>query len=380
MATYRDAGVNPDAAKDTVERIKRVTADTAGGSADGADASGSRSGGTAAGAPILDIGGFAAAVGMPAMRDPVILSATDGVGTKLEIALRYGAYETVGIDCVAMCVNDLVCQGAEPLFFLDYLACGRLEPEVVEHIVAGIAAGCRRAGCSLVGGETAEMPGFYHDGRYDIAGFAVGVAERAELIDGSHVQAGDVLIGLPASGVHSNGFSLVRHVVSDYDAPLTGTPDASTASDKGPGGRRAGTASASRAAPGSVAAALLEPTAVYVEAVRALRNAVTVHGLAHITGGGLEENVPRMWRSGLSGRVERDSLPELPIFSYLASHGIDRDEMFATFNMGIGMIAAVPPDAAEAAVEAVRGVATVQGNEPRIIGRIEEGSGEVVLV
>jgi phosphoribosylformylglycinamidine cyclo-ligase len=376
MATYRDAGVNPDAAKETVERIKRVTSDTAGGSADGADASGSRGGGTAAGAPILDIGGFAAAVGMPAMRDPVILSATDGVGTKLEVALRYGAYETVGIDCVAMCVNDLVCHGAEPLFFLDYLACGRLEPEVVEHIVAGIAAGCRRAGCSLVGGETAEMPGFYHDGRYDIAGFAVGVAERAELIDGSLVRSGDVLIGLPASGVHSNGFSLVRHVVNNYDAPLTGASDGSAAF----GGRRDGTASASRAAPGTVAAALLEPTVVYVEAVRALRNAATVHGLAHITGGGLEENVPRMWRSGLSARVERHALPELPIFSYLASHGIDRDEMFATFNMGVGMVAAVPPDAAEAAVEAIRGVATVQGNEPRIIGRIEEGSGEVVLV
>ncbi len=366
MATYRDAGVNLDAAKDTVERIKRVTADN--GNQGG--------GGAAAGASILDIGGFAAAVGMPAMRDPVILSATDGVGTKLEIALRYGAYETVGIDCVAMCVNDLVCHGADPLFFLDYLACGRLEPEVVEHIVAGITAGCRRAGCSLVGGETAEMPGFYHDGRYDIAGFAVGVAERAKLIDGSHVQAGDVLIGLPASGVHSNGFSLVRHVVSDYDAPLTGTAEASAAS----GGGRAGTASASRAAPGTVAAALLEPTVVYVEAIRVLQAATAVHGLAHITGGGLDENVPRMWRDALSARIERDSLPELPIFSYLASRGIDRDEMYATFNMGVGMVAAVPSDAAAKAIEAVRAVATVHGNAPRIIGRIEEGAGEVVLV
>ncbi len=340
MATYRDAGVDLDAAKETVERIKRVTAGAARGD----------------GAPILDIGGFAAAVGMPVMRDPVILSATDGVGTKLEIALRYGAYESVGIDCVAMCVNDLICHGAKPLFFLDYLACGRLEPEVVEHMVAGIAAGCRQAGCSLVGGETAEMPGFYQEGRYDIAGFAVGVTEREALIDGGSVRAGDVLIGLPSSGVHSNGFSLVRHVITDYDAPLTGSSGTATA---------------------SVAETLLVPTVIYVEAVRALRAAVPVHGLAHITGGGLTENVPRMWRSDLSAHIERDALPELPIFSYLATRGIDRDELFATFNMGVGMVAAVPADAVDDALQAVRGAATVHGIAPRIIGRIEEGNGDV---
>lgn len=365
MPSYRDAGVDRDAARETVERIKRRSAGAGRSAADS----------PTPGASLLDIGGFAAAVAPPKMEDPVILSATDGVGTKLEVALQYHAWETIGIDVVAMCVNDLICHGADPLFFLDYLACGKLEPEVAEGIVGGVAEGCRQAHCSLVGGETAEMPGFYQNGRYDIAGFAVGMAERRDLLDGSKVRAGDVLIGLPSTGVHSNGFSLVRHVVEDYEEAL---PDAVT-----------------------VAEALLEPTRIYVDDIRRLREVVEIHGIAHITGGGLEENLPRMWAaaaaashgdtpSPLAARIQKADLPDLPVFRYLAGRGIEEAEMFATFNMGVGMVVAVALEDAERALAVLgagRGAGTgsdaaasakgpspasgLASALPRIIGRME---------
>ena len=361
MASYRDAGVDRDAARETVERIRKVAAagrqpaagDRGAGVHAPGDAAAGGAGSNRAPASILDIGGFAAAVAMPQMAEPVILSATDGVGTKLEVALAHGAYETVGIDCVAMCVNDLICHGARPLFFLDYLACGRLEPEVAERIVAGVAEGCRQAGCSLVGGETAEMPGFYLDGRYDIAGFAVGLAERSELIDGTAVREGDILIGLPSTGVHSNGFSLVRHVVTDYGAALPAA-----------GGGGAGGAA-------TVADALLQPTRIYVDAIRRLTLAANPHGIAHITGGGFAENVPRMWRGELDAVIDKDTLPKLPIFAYLAGLGIEEPEMYETFNMGVGMVVAVAPEEVHAALDA--------GDQARVIGTVQAGSGEVHL-
>jgi len=344
MPTYDDAGVSRSAARETVERIKHVTRGM------GQEVPGAGS--------LLEIGGFAAAVAPPHMREPVILSATDGVGTKLEIALRHGAYETIGIDCVAMCVNDLICHGADPLFFLDYLACGVLDPSVAERIVAGVAEGCRHAGCALVGGETAEMPGIYAAGTYDIAGFAVGMAERSALIDGTAVEIGDVLIGLPSSGLHSNGFSLVRHVLDDFEAHIPSTAARGTVKR------------------GTIKEALLEPTRIYVEELRRIGTALHVHGAAHITGGGLPENVPRMWTAAGAGRerwgrkpledvaarIDKETLPDLPIFAYLAEKGISEEEMYATFNMGIGMVIAL--DAADA------GTALESAEGARVIGEI----------
>ena len=284
-------------------------------------------------------------------RDPLLVAATDGVGTKLKIALAAGLHATVGIDLVAMCVNDLVVQGAEPLVFLDYFATGRLEVEIAKTVVSGIAEGCRQAGCALIGGETAEMPGMYEGGDYDLAGFAVGAVEREAVLTGSGVAAGDVVLGLAASGLHSNGFSLVRKVVAlqglDYAAPAPFDPQR------------------------PLGEALLEPTRIYVKSCLAAIRGGGVHALAHITGGGLIENLPRVLPDGLAARLDAAAWPEPPVFGWLAeAGGIARHEMHRTFNCGIGMALIVAPDSAVAAAAALTG----GGEAVYEIGRIVERS------
>ena len=287
------------------------------------------------------IGGFAGMFEVPkGYKEPVMVSGTDGVGTKLDIAFALQKYDTVGIDCVAMCVNDILCCGARPLYFLDYIACGNLDSAVAADLVKGIADGCVQSGCALLGGETAEMPGFYDKGKYDIAGFSVGIAEKAHLISGENIREGDVLIGLASSGVHSNGFSLVRRLVTDFNRPF-------------------GTS--------SIGLTLLEPTRIYVKPVldllKYLDNPATsaVRGMVHITGGGFYENIPRMFTSAdnlrrsqgkapLCARIRKDSWPVLPIFDELVKLGADADKMFYTFNMGIGFVLALSPDYAERAL------------------------------
>ena len=269
-------------------------------------------------------------------RDPILVAATDGVGTKLKIALAAGRHDTVGIDLVAMCVNDLVVQGAEPLVFLDYFATGKLDVETARSVVAGIAEGCRQAGCALIGGETAEMPGMYAEGDYDLAGFAVGAVERGAVLTGAGVAEGDVVLGLASSGLHSNGFSLVRKVVElkglDYAAPAP-------FDNQRPLG-----------------AALLEPTRIYVKSCLAAIRGGGVHALAHITGGGLIENLPRVLPDGLAARLDAAAWPQPPVFEWLAdSGGIARHEMHRTFNCGIGMALIVAPASAAAATAALTG-------------------------
>ncbi len=261
----------------------------------------------------------------PGMREPVLVSGTDGIGTKLDIAMAMGRYGTVGIDCAAMCVNDILCHGAKPLFFLDYIACGKLNAETAAEIVKGIADGCEQAGCALLGGETAEMPGFYADGRYDVAGFAVGVVEKSEIISGGSIREGDALIGIASSGVHSNGFSLIRKLITDYTEVFQSRPIWET---------------------------LLEPTKIYVKPVLGLMEKIPVHGMAHITGGGFHENIPRMYPEGseLVSVIEQASWPVPEIFGELVRRGADPARMFNTFNMGIGFVLAVSSgDAREAA-------------------------------
>jgi phosphoribosylformylglycinamidine cyclo-ligase len=255
----------------------------------------------------------------------VLVSGTDGVGTKLMIAIQTDTHDTIGIDCVAMCVNDIVAQGAEPLYFLDYIATGKNVPERLEKVVAGVADGCIQAGAALIGGETAEMPGMYDENDYDLAGFAVGIAEKSQLVTGEKIQAGDVLIGLPSSGVHSNGFSLVRKIFFEqhqltYDAQL---PELSQTLGK----------------------ELLTPTRIYVQAILPLVKEELVHGIAHVTGGGFVENLPRMLPDGLAIKIQENSWPILPIFDVLSSYGnLPTHEMYEIFNMGIGMVVAVAPE------------------------------------
>ncbi len=319
--TYKDAGVDIDAGDALVEHIKPLARST--------DRRGVMGG----------LGGFGGLFDLKAagFKDPILVSGTDGVGTKLKVAIEAGIPDTVGIDLVAMCVNDIVVQGAEPLFFLDYYATGRLEVETGRRIVAGIAEGCRRAGCALIGGETAEMPGMYADGDYDLAGFAVGAAERDHLLPDADIAEGDVVLGLAASGTHSNGFSLVRSVVkrSDlgYDAPS-------------PFGK------------GSLGQALLEPTRIYVKPLlEAIRSTGAIKGLAHITGGGLIGNVPRCLPNGTRARLDARQWPAPPVFRWLRDVGhVPTDDMLRTFNCGLGMIVVVDkknrPRVAKALVDA----------------------------
>ena len=289
------------------------------------------------------------------MKEPVLVSGTDGVGTKLKIAFLLGKHDTVGIDCVAMCVNDIVCSGAEPLFFLDYIACGRNVPERIAEIVAGVAEGCVQAGAALIGGETAEMPGFYPEDEYDLAGFAVGIVDRERILDSSAMRAGDALIALPSSGVHSNGFSLVRRVFEVEGGALERyEPEL---------GRTLGEA-------------LLESTRIYVKPVLALLRSARVSAISHITGGGFYENVPRALAPGFTARIEKAKLKTPPLFSLIARAGeIPERDMYNTFNMGVGMLAAVAAEDADAAVRCLR----ENGVEAYVCGEVERGEGGVEL-
>jgi phosphoribosylformylglycinamidine cyclo-ligase len=316
---YKAAGVDIDAGNALVEAIKPLAKATARAGAD------------------AGLGGFGALFDLKAAgyRDPILVSSTDGVGTKLRVAITAGRHDTVGIDLVAMSVNDLVVQGAEPLFFLDYFATGKLRVDIGRAVVAGIAEGCRQAGCALIGGETAEMPGMYAGEDYDLAGFAVGAVERGEVLTGRDVAAGDAVLGLASSGVHSNGYSLVRHVVDrlglDYAAPAPFEPGA------------------------SLGEALLRPTRIYARPVLAAVRAGTVRALAHITGGGLVENIPRVLPAGLGVELDAAAWPLLPVFRWLkAAGGLSDAELARTFNCGIGMVVVAAPDRAAEAERLLR--------------------------
>ncbi len=302
---------------------------------------------------LTGIGGFSGAFSMEAfkhMEKPTLVSGTDGVGTKLKLAFLMNRHNTVGIDCVAMCVNDIACAGGEPLFFLDYIACGRNVPERIAAIVSGVAEGCSQAGAALIGGETAEMPGFYPVDEYDLAGFAVGVVDEKDLITGASVKPGDVLVGMASSGVHSNGFSLVGKVFTMKEEYMNTHFESL--------GRTLGEA-------------LIEPTKIYVKALRTVKEAgVAIKGCSHITGGGFYENIPRMLPEGVRAQVKKDSYPVPPIFKMLAVDGrIEEQMMYNTFNMGIGMVMAVDPAQADACMAAVREA----GETPYLIGEVRAG-------
>lgn len=308
---------------------------------------------------LTNIGGFSGAFSMGAfknMEKPTLVSGTDGVGTKLKLAFIMDKHDTVGIDCVAMCVNDIACAGGEPLFFLDYIACGKNIPERIATIVSGVARGCEQSGAALIGGETAEMPGFYPEEEYDMAGFAVGVVDEKDLITGKALKAGDVLIGIASSGVHSNGFSLVRKVF-EMEAEVLNTYHEELGKTLGE--------------------ALLEPTKIYVKALRNVKEAgVTIKGCSHITGGGFYENIPRMLPEGVHAIVRKDSYQVPPIFQMLAREGkIEEEMMYNTYNMGVGMMVAVDPADAEKAVKAIEAA----GETAFIAGEIAEGEKGVTL-
>jgi phosphoribosylformylglycinamidine cyclo-ligase len=292
------------------------------------------------------------------IKEPVLVSGTDGVGTKLKIAFALDKHDTIGIDAVAMCVNDVLAQGAEPLFFLDYVALGHNIPAKVEAIVAGVAEGCRQAGCALVGGETAEMPGMYADGEYDIAGYTTGVVEKSKLIDGTRVQSGDALVGLSSSGVHSNGFSLVRKIVADKGLDLNSKYNELSSTQ-------------------TLGEVLLTPTRIYVRPVLELIRQLDVHGVAHITGGGFDENIPRILREGQGFSIQEGTWDILPVFRCLEEWGnIPHREMFNIFNMGIGMVIALPQEQAEQAVR----ILNEHGEKAQIIGKVIEGDNEILTL
>ena len=305
-----------------------------------------------------DIGGFGGlfALDTAGMEQPVLVSGTDGVGTKIRIAQLLDKHDTIGIDCVAMCVNDIICCGAKPLFFLDYIACGKNYPEKIAAIVAGVAEGCVQAGCALIGGETAEHPGMMAEDDYDLAGFSVGVVDKKKIIDHSAMTAGDVILALPSTGVHSNGFSLVRRVFNVERADLRVPVEAL-------GGKGLGET-------------LLTPTKIYVKPILALLEEVAVRGISHITGGGFYENIPRSIPDGLCAKIERSAVRVLPIFDLLAKTGnIPERDMFNTFNMGVGMSVVVPKDQADRALAILK----EQGEDAYILGEIVQGEEKVVL-
>lgn len=304
---YAQSGVDVEAGYEVVERIKKHVERT------------KRQG------VLGGLGGFGGMFDLSgmALKEPVLISGTDGVGTKLMLAMKYDKHDTIGQDCVAMCVNDIIAAGAEPLYFLDYIATGKNQPAKLEQIVAGVAAGCLQAGAALIGGETAEMPGMYGPDEYDLAGFAVGVAEKSQIIDGSRVAEGDILLGLASSGLHSNGYSLVRQVFADY----TGEEVLPELAGK------------------KLKEVLLEPTRIYVTALQPLLKTGLIKGVAHITGGGFVENIPRMFSQDLTAEIDETKWPVPPIFKVIEKHGhIKHTEMFEIFNMGIGMILAVAPE------------------------------------
>ncbi|MEL6930454.1 MAG: phosphoribosylformylglycinamidine cyclo-ligase [Cyanobacteria bacterium J06600_6] len=333
---YKDAGVDVEAGRSFVNQIRQDVESTKRSEVLGG------------------LGGFGGLFEMPAgYQQPVLVSGTDGVGTKLKIAQEIGRHDTVGIDLVAMCVNDILTSGAEPLFFLDYLATGKLNPQQLAEVVKGIAHGCRLSGCALLGGETAEMPGFYQLGEYDLAGFCVGVVEKSKLLDGSLVQVGDIAIGLASAGVHSNGFSLVRKIVETGGYSWSDTPEIFNGN--------------------SLGAELITPTQIYVQPILELLKAdIEVHSMAHITGGGLPENLPRCLNSGQSISIRKDSWTVPSVFQWLAEAGkIESTAMFNTFNMGIGFVVIVPETQAQATLDWFKG----QELNAFQIGKVTPGDG-----
>ncbi len=340
---YKNAGVDIEAGYKSVELMKKHVQETMRSEVLGG------------------IGGFSGAFSLEAIKEmehPVLLSGTDGVGTKLKLAFLMDKHDTVGIDCVAMCVNDVACAGGEPLFFLDYIACGKNVPEKIATIVSGVADGCKQSGAALVGGETAEMPGFYPVEEYDLAGFAVGVADRKDLIDGADLASGDVLVGMASSGVHSNGFSLVRKV---FEKEMTAEGLNTYYEELGK----------------TLGEALIAPTKIYVKALKSIKEAgVKVKACSHITGGGFYENIPRMLKEGTRAVVKKDSYEVPAIFGLLAKKGnIEEEMMYNTFNMGLGMIVAVNPADVEKTVEAIKAA----GETPYVVGNIEAGEKGVTL-
>ena len=306
-----------------------------------------------------EVGGFGGLFepDLAGMKEPVLVSGTDGVGTKLKIAFLMNKHDTIGIDCVAMCVNDIICCGAQPLFFLDYIACGKNVPEVIEQIVKGVCDGCVQAGAALIGGETAEHPGMMPEDEYDLAGYTTGIVDKAKMIDNSRMKAGDVIIALASSGVHSNGFSLVRKVFDVENADLTSPVERL-------GGK-------------SLGEALLEPTRIYVKPVLALLKEADVKGISHITGGGFYENIPRSIPDGLGAKIDRSKVRVLPIFDLIAEKGgISERDMFNTYNMGVGMSIVVAAEDAEKALKILRDY----GEDAYIIGEIEESAEKITIV
>lgn len=331
MIDYKSAGVDVTRGYKLVDLIKKSAAETYDENVPGG------------------LGSFGGFYNLPkGYAEPVLVSGTDGVGTKLKYAIVLDRHDTIGTDCVAMCVNDVVCQGAKPLFFLDYVACGKLVPEKTAIVVKGVARACKEVGCALIGGETAEMPGMYPENEYDLAGFTVGIVEKSKIVNGRTIEAGDVLVGLASSGIHSNGFSLVRKLLGEkrrelekYDASLGMT----------------------------LGEAVLTPTKLYVKPVLALLEKCPIKGIAHITGGGFIENIPRILPRGLGMEIELESFPRLPIFDLLAKKsGLDDAKLYNTFNMGIGMVMAVAPDVASDLVRE----ANALGEQAYVIGRVRD--------
>ncbi len=330
MVTYKDAGVSIEEGYKTVSKIKSYAEKTY------------------TNGVLNNLGSFAGMFAMGNYKNPVLVSGTDGVGTKLAIAFKMKKYDTVGIDCVAMCVNDILCHGAKPLFFLDYMACGKLSSETASQIVKGVSEGCLQADSALIGGETAEMPGFYKEGDYDLAGFSVGVVEREKIIDGSKIEDKDVLIGIASSGLHSNGFSLVRKLIPDIDIDFFSK---------------------------KIGEVLLVPTKIYVKPILKLMEKFKIKGMAHITGGGFYENIPRMFKGNFTAVISKDSY-ELPeIFKYLMTLGVTEEDMYHTFNMGIGFVLCVKKTDKEAILRNLEEL----GEKAFEIGHIEAGGSGVCL-
>lgn len=332
MITYKEAGVNIEEGYKSVKLIKEYAQRTMSEYV------------------LNGLGSFAGMVELPeGYKKPVLVSGTDGVGTKLELAFKTKKYDTVGIDCVAMCVNDILCHGAKPLFFLDYIACGKLEANVSSDLVKGVSDGCLESNCALVGGETAEMPGFYKDGEYDIAGFALGIVDKENIIDGSKVEDGNILIGLKSSGIHSNGYSLVRKIFTDLEEDFYGD---------------------------AVWKTLLTPTRIYVKPVLSLMKDVDIKAMAHITGGGFIENIPRMFGGRSFTAVIDKSSYEIPnIFKRIMEKGVEEDHMYNTFNMGIGFVIAVSKEDAQKTMEKLKSL----GEEPVLLGHVISGGEGVCL-
>ena len=341
-ASYAAAGVDVTAGYESVKRIKPMVESTYIPGVMGT------------------LGGFGGmfAPDVAGMKKPVLVSGTDGVGTKLRLAELLNKHDTIGIDCVAMCVNDIICGGASPLFFLDYIACGKNDPVRIAEIVSGIAEGCRQGECALVGGETAEHPGMMPEDDYDVAGFSVGIVDEEKIIDGKHLHEGDALIGLGSTGVHSNGFSLVRKVLDVENADLTSPMEEL-------GGKGLGET-------------LLTPTRIYVKAIKALlKEGVDIHAISHITGGGFYENVPRMMTEGLTARIDLSTFPRLPIFDLIQKKGnIPERDMYNTFNMGLGMLLALPADQADKALAVLKEA----GEQAYLVGSVVAGEDGVELV